>query len=190
MNIKEPNTQTDGELVSRALHNKQEFAEIVNRYQEPLRRYLFRLGCKDSNDVEDMLQNVFIKIYINLNDYDSSLKFSSWLYRITHNEAIDLFRKNKVQPVFLHHEDIQQIFENIADDIDITESIHRKQNQEMISKSLLKLDNPYRDVLVLRFLEEKSYDEISDILKIPSGTVATVINRGKKLLKKMLGSKL
>lgn len=190
MSIKELQTPTDRELISEALHDKQQFAKIVDRYEAALKRYLVRLGCRDSHDAQDILQNVFIKVYVNLNDYDSTLKFSSWLYRITHNEAIDFFRKRKVRPIVLQHQDMLRIFESLSDETDISESLHRKQNNEVINKALLRLESLYRDVLILRFLEEKSYDDISDILKVPAGTVAIRINRGKKLLRKILDTKM
>jgi RNA polymerase sigma-70 factor (ECF subfamily) len=180
------NRPTDQELVANALRDKQEFSKIIERYQEPLRRYIMRLGCRDANDSQDILQETFIKVYLNLNGYDAELKFSSWLYRITHNETMTFFRKKKVQPVLLQHEDVVRLLENIADETDVSHSLHREQDKKKITEALWGLKAPYRNVLVLRFLEEKSYGEISDILKIPNGTVATLINRGKKQLKKVL----
>ena len=80
--------KTDQELVSDTLSDKHAFSAIVKKYEEPMRRYIKRLGCKDENEVDDVLQEIFIKVFINLNDYDPSLQFSSWIYRIAHNETI------------------------------------------------------------------------------------------------------
>lgn len=185
----ETNKIRDAELVRRTLKNADDFIEIVRCYQSPIRRYVIRLGCRDSNDADDLLQDIFLKVYINLNDYDSDLPFSSWLYRIAHNETISFFRKKNVRPVPVATEEDARLFENISDGTDFTESLDEKINANIIRGALAELEEQYRDVLVLKFLEEKSYTEISDILKIPMGTVGTLIHRGKKQLSDMLASK-
>ncbi len=95
--------KTDQEFVKVALKDRHAFSEIVHRYEAAIRRYVKRLGCKNENDVDDVLQEIFIKVFINLNDYDPNLKFSSWLYRIAHNETISFFRKRNVQPKRIRH---------------------------------------------------------------------------------------
>lgn len=182
-------TKTDQELVTAALSDRHAFSEIVQRYEAPIRRYVKRLGCKDENDVDDVLQDIFIKVFVNLNDYDHDLKFSSWLYRIAHNETISAFRKKKVRPNVLDTMDTEEFFEHLADDTDFVESARERYDAQIIKEVLATLDQKYREVLVLRFLEEKSYTEIGDILKMPEGTVATFINRGKKELKIALEAK-
>ncbi len=183
------NIKTDQELVSDAKKNKDDFAEIIRRYQSPLRRYVVRLGCRDSHEVDDVLQDIFIKVYVNLNEYDYDLKFSSWVYRITHNETISFFRKNNVRPMPVATEEELRLFENIADETDFTQSLDAKINSGILRSALMELEEQYRDVLVLRFFEEKNYSEISDILKIPVGTVGTLLNRGKKRLNDIFATK-
>ena len=90
--------KTDTEIVQLSLNNKDFFAILIERYESPLSRYVRRLGVGDNEDVQDLLQNVFIKTYQNLNDFDQDLSFSSWIYRITHNETISFFRKKNVRP--------------------------------------------------------------------------------------------
>jgi RNA polymerase sigma-70 factor (ECF subfamily) len=184
-----PNIKTDQELVSDARKNKDDFVEIVRRYQSPIRRYIMRLGCRDSHDIEDVFQDVFIKVYINLNDYDPSLKFSSWLYRITHNETISFFRKKNIRPMPVATDEELYLFENLTDETDAIRSLDAKLNADILRQALAELEEQYRDVIMLRFFEEKSYTEISDILKIPEGTVATLLNRGKKHLNNILTKK-
>ena len=179
----------DAELVSRTLKNPNDFVEIIRLYEKSIRRYINRLGCRDSSDADDLLQEIFLKVYINLNEYDSELKFSSWLYRIAHNESISFFRKKRVRPMTVATEAETYIFENIPDETDLIESLDIKINGDILHKALTELDDQYRDVLVLRFFEEKSYAEISDILKIPEGTVGTLLNRGKKRLNEILRAK-
>lgn len=183
--------KTDQELVTATLADKQAFSEIVSRYELPMRRYVKRLGCVDKNDADDVLQEIFIKVFINLNGYDSGLKFSSWLYRIAHNETISFFRKKKIRPAALNlsTEDAENFFERLVDEQDFLDLAERRHDAVMAQKVLAALDQKYREVIVLRFLEGKSYTEISDILKIPEGTVGTLINRGKKALKVALSAK-
>jgi len=174
---------TDQELVSRTLENKQAFAEIVQRYQAPLLRYINRQGCKDFGRSQDLLQEIFIKTYLHLNDYDPSLQFSSWIYRIAHNEIVSYYRKEKNYPSVLDKEDELFHFEKIADDLGLKEVENQQYAPTEIQAAVDALEQKYRDIIVLRFFEEKSYEEISDILQIPQGTVATMINRAKKKIK-------
>ncbi|MEI8174534.1 MAG: RNA polymerase sigma factor [bacterium] len=189
--MKDDIEKTDQEIIVATLHDKHAFSEIVKRYEMPISRYVRRLGCKDDSDVKDVLQEIFIKVFVNLNDYDPSLKFSSWLYRIAHNETISFFRKKNTRPsvLSLNMEDSEVFFAQLADDEDFVELAIKKDDSNIIYSILNQLDSKYKEVLMLRFLEDKSYTEISDILKIPEGTVATLLNRGKKELKILLENK-
>lgn len=178
--------KSDQELISEALLDRHAFAAIVLRYQSALQRYIRRLGCQDPHDQEDVLQEIFLKIYVNLNDYDSNLKFSSWLYRIAHNETISFFRKKKIRPAPVVTEEELEQFQNLADGSDIPETYDKELEARILREALGQIDEQYRDALTLRFLEDKNYTEISDILKIPVATVGTHINRGKKQLKQLL----
>ena len=182
--------KTDQELVSATLLDRHAFSAVVHKYEAAIKRYVKRLGCKDESDIDDVLQEIFIKIFINLNDYDSDLKFSSWLYRIAHNETISFFRKKNVRPNVLNNiEDAEEFFDNLADDTDFSELAHQRFDAQIVQEVISNINKKYKEVLVLRFLEEKSYTEISDILKIPEGTAATLISRGKKELKIALENK-
>ncbi len=187
MNLIPPSS--DQELVTATLRDRHAFVVIVEKYKEPLRRYVRRLGCTDTHDVDDVLQELFLKCYINLNDYDPTLKFSSWLYRIAHNETMSLFRKKKVRPSPVVNEEDLALFENIPDEKNLLDEISREFDVKHLRDALNKVTEKYHIPLLLRFFEEKSYTEISDILEIPEGTVATYINRGKKELKGILGVK-
>lgn len=178
--------KTDEELVGMALENQSDFLYIMNRYQNKLMSYILRMSNISPEEAEDILQNVFIKVYKNLNGFDSDLKFSSWIYRITHNEVISNFRKSQARPQSYEGEINEEILERISADFDIESEINNKYLREMLNKVLVNLDKKYRDVLVLRFFEEKDYNEISDILKKPVGTISTLLNRAKKNLKEEL----
>lgn len=177
---------TDQELVALALQDKNEFAAIVERYQAAIRRYIIRLGCINEDDADDLLQDIFLKVYVNLNDYDQDLKFSSWLYRIAHNETKSFFRKKKARPSFINSEDKELLLENISNDIPPIDESQKAIYASLLDKAMTQLTPAQRGALILKFFEEKSYNEISDIMKIPMGTVATLVDRGKKQLKKLL----
>ncbi|MCL5017284.1 MAG: RNA polymerase sigma factor [Patescibacteria group bacterium] len=187
---KENKVKTDQELVALTLADHRAFTSIVEKYQNILRRYLAHIGCLSRSDQDDILQEAFLKIYLNLNDYDPDLKFSSWVYRITHNEAVSFFRKKNISPAPVANDDDLGIFLNLIDDTDIIEAQNKKFEAELVRQALAKLEKQYRDTLILKFIEDKSYEEISDILKIPIGTVGTLINRGKKQLKNILYKKI
>ncbi len=177
---------SDRDLVIAALRNSRAFRAIVERYEEPLRRYIRRLGCNDPQDIEDVLQELFLKCYINLNDYDSSLKFSSWIYRIAHNETMSFFRRKSVRPSAVASEEELTVFENLHDGTDLFEARAQEWDARQLRDVLGKIVDKYRIPLILKYFEDKSYTEISDILQIPEGTVATNINRGKSQLKQLL----
>lgn len=155
--------------------DKEAYAEIVRRYQKKLMRYATYL-VNDNQRAADVVQDAFIKAYINLNSFDIKRQFSSWIYRIVHNEAINLINKYKKE---------QPLLENIDFDsgINIEEEYTKKEIIKMVKDCLAEIPLLYREPLGLYFLEEKSYVEISDILRIPTGTVGTRINRAKIIMK-------
>lgn len=178
--------KTDQELVQMTLENQGDFLYVMNRYQSKLLAYILRISNVSYEEAEDILQDVFIKIYKNLNGYDHNLKFSSWIYRITHNEVISNFRKKQARPQSYESEINEEILDRITADFDIEHEVNIKYLREIINKALVNLDEKYREVLILRFFEEKDYNEISDILKKPIGTISTLINRAKKYFKEEL----
>lgn len=175
--------KTDQQLVTASLDNPSCYGEIIERYRPALTRYIRRIGCSDNHAIEDILQDVFISVYRNLNSYDSDLSFSSWIYRIAHNKTISFFRKSEHKNISLEDDDYSTITQTaIADNekgIDTTD-------KQLLNKALDSLPSHYREVLVLFYLEEKSYDTIADILQKPPGTIATLLHRAKKQLKQLL----
>jgi RNA polymerase sigma-70 factor (ECF subfamily) len=171
--------KSDAELVALALRNQDDFVHIMKRYKDKLARYVLRLTNIDPEDAEDILQDVFLKVYVNLNDFDSGLKFSSWIYRITHNQVISRHRKEKVRPQGNSVPLEDNAVLGLAADLDLAKTTDLGLLRNAIERVLANLDEKYREVLVLRFFEEKSYDEIADIIKRPPGTVATYLNKAK-----------
>jgi len=177
---------SDAELVRLSLENQDNFLYLVDRYKGKLMNYIRRLTNVNDDDVEDILQEVFIKVYLNLNDFNVDLKFSSWIYRITHNQVISSHRKLKARPegYAVNIEDKAAL--SLAADVDIAAGTDLMLMKRAIAKVLDGLDRKYRDILVLKFLEEKNYQEISDIIKKPAGTVASMINKAKAEFKKAM----
>lgn len=180
INHTECNEKTDNELVNLALGDPDWFFCLSKRYEEKLLRYIIRISKLRREDAEDILQEALIKTYYNLNDFNPELKFSSWIYRITHNQTVSEIRKRAVRPTVYWEENELRMF---RDALDLEKEVDISLDKEKIDEALSLLDEKYRDVLVLRFLEEKEYLEIADILKKPLSTVGNLIARGKKLFK-------
>lgn len=164
------------------------FGILIERYEKKLFYYIKRTINAPNADCEDILQEVFIKTYKSLNGFNPDLKFSSWIYRITYNHTISYYRKHKNNAETISIEDSEALINTIKDDLDLEEETAKEFDAERIREAINSLDKKYRDVLVLKFLEEKTYEEISDIIRKPLGTIATLINRAKTKLKDKLQS--
>ena len=175
--------KTDEELIELTLKNQDYFVCIMQRYQARLLKYIQRISNISWQEGEDILQEVFIKIYRNLNDFDHQYKFSAWIYRIARNETISNFRKSHAKTKGLLLDIDDEIFERLAADLDIEKNFRDKEACEAIKNVLKKLNKKYQEVIMLRFFEDRNYQEISYILKKPAGTIATWLNRAKKKLR-------
>lgn len=173
--------EKDKERVRQATTNPEAFGEIVNAYWERLFRYVRRISYFSKEDIEDILQNAFVKAYKGMNGYDDSMPFSAWMYQITHNATIDEMRRRSARPSALQLED-QELAKLFVSTVDIEKEMTASQNMELLRAIMQELPETYREVLILRFLEEKEYGEIMDIVQKPKGTVAAIINRGRKIL--------
>lgn len=173
--------KTDNEIITLSIKDSSCFAILIERYEKKFSRYIARLCACSKEDIEDLVQEIFIKIYRNMNDFDIKLKFSSWAYRIAHNEVISYYRKIRARPRPVNLEPDLVILDKTKDDF--SAFLDRNLNKEKILEILEMLDFKYKEVLILRFFEEKSYEEISDILRKPPGTVATLLSRAKNQFK-------
>jgi len=172
---------SDEKLVELVCTKDQElYAEIVKRYQNKLLRYVLYL-IKNRQKAEDAVQNAFIRAFINLMGFNTKQKFSSWIYRIAHNEAINIIKKNK-REILLDKDgwDRHQLLE----DRHIHKQVSDQETKEQVKKYLSILPLKYREPITLFYLEEKSYKEISDILRISVGGIGARINRAKKIIQK------
>lgn len=161
--------------------DREAYGELIKRYQSKLSHYL-RKFINNSAELEDVLQDVFIKAFRNLNSFNTEQKFSSWIFRITHNEAINNIKKRKNERLSLDENE----WEIVDEKIDLDAELDKKISNKQIADAIVRLKDKYRDPIILFFFEGKTYEEISDILKIPINTVGTFILRGKKHLKDLL----
>ena len=175
---------SDEEIVHRTLLDKEAFGLIIERYEAKLLRYLERLGVGISEDREDILQNAFVKAYKNLNSFDPTLAFSSWMYRIAHNETMSFFRAKHARPQVILSEESEALITELKDDTaDASLAAEFRLSRGELAKAFEKLPHDYQDVLTLRFFEDRSYAEMSDILEMPVGTISTLLYRAKRALR-------
>ncbi len=184
--------KSDIELVRLSLEEQDNYIFIINKYEDKIARYIRRLGNLSNEDIEDLLQDIFLKVYKNLNNFNQELKFSSWIYRIAHNETINKFKRN--HSASLDFDDIDFFINKMSDCIDchkenIENNLDNKILRIKINEILGKMNIKYKEVLILKFIEDKEYKEISDIIKKPINTVGTLINRAKKQFKELYGQK-
>lgn len=177
---------SDLEIIHKSLEQVDYFSCLYERYEASLLRYVKRMGVVAEEEAQDVLQEAFIKIWKNLHAFDSSLKLSSWLYRIVHNQAISCLRKKQSFGKGQKTDFDEGLLAHIPNDDSGEDSPEALEEKDQHTRELLdQLPLPYKEVMVLKFLEGLSYEEISDVLKIPEGTVATRINRAKKAFRKL-----
>ena len=162
--------------------NAESFGELVERYQDKLLRY-GRKFLRD-DDAEDIVQDVFIKAYENIQSFDTTRRFSPWIYRIAHNEAVN-YLKRKSKRYTISWDDIatsKDKLDTATDEQPPEEKWLQQEIKEEITEAIKKLPKRYRQVLMLRYFQEYSYEEISKTLERPINTIGTLINRAKKKL--------
>lgn len=169
----------DNSLVRLSLENEDYFFYLMERYENRLLNFISKISHINRDEAEDVLQEVFIKVFRNLASFDESLSFSAWIYRITRNETISHFRKNKVYYSGLSREENELLLTGLESESDLAGEIDHKFLEKNIAKVLEEMETKYREVLVLKYLEGKDYKEIADILRKPLGTVATLLKRGR-----------
>lgn len=182
MSVLQHRRETDEELVALVLKDPNVYLRLMERYEKKLLSYVVRISGISQDEARDVVQESFIKAYKNLEGFDKSLKFSSWIYRIAKNEAISAYRKNKIRPKPLGI-GREKMAERLLADSDLENDMDKNFLNKYVQDILDKIDKKYKEVLVLNFWEGYGYKEISNILKKPIGTVGTLINRAKKSFK-------
>ncbi len=155
------------------------FGILVERYETKLLRYAkrFLFGYEDA---EDQVQEVFIKAYSNIQSFDVSRSFNSWIYRIAHNEFINAIKKRGREPLSFFDPDT--LFPHPTDPHQADHEVQANELKAMLDSCLNQLDPKYREPLVLYYYEELDYLEIAEIMRIPTSTVGVRLRRGKEHL--------
>jgi RNA polymerase sigma-70 factor, ECF subfamily len=179
------NLKSDEELLSLAILDNSYFSLIIKRYQAKLLNYIKRMSSLSEEDAQDLLQDIFIKVYLHANSFDTSLKFSSWIYSIAHNQIISNYRKYRSRAEGNQIKIEDNLIHILVSDLNIEKEIDINLKAEKVNLVLNDLKKKWREVLILKYFEEKNYQEISDIIKKPEGTVASMLNTAKKEFKKI-----
>lgn len=167
---------SDAELAVHSQGDSEWFYCLMKRYEARLLRYVRRISGISLDEAEDVLQEVFIKSYAHLHAFDPRLAFSSWIYRIAHNETISFVRKKKVRPTIAFDENDAKEW---VDEFDLMRALDRGYDRALIERILAEMDEKYREVLVLRFIDGMDYVAIADVLEKPLSTVGNLIARGR-----------
>lgn len=160
--------------------NADMFGPLVERYEEKLLRY-GRKFLREPEDIQDIVQDVFLSAYQNIQSFDAAQKFSPWVYRIAHNAFVNGLRKKSRNP--LVYVDFDTFLAHPAYDDPNVREREQKEIKVMIEKSLDELDYKYREVLILYYLEDMSYKDIAEVLQVPQGTVGVRLKRAKEALR-------
>ncbi len=155
--------------------DREQYAVIMARYQEKLLRYATAL-VSDTDAAADIVQESFIKAFVNLRSFNVKKRFSSWIYRIVHNEAMNAVMK------YRHETALPEGFDMPGDE-DAERDLEKREIVARVQRCISKLPIRYAEPIALFYLEDQPYDAISDILRIPMGTVATRIRRAKVYMK-------
>jgi len=188
--LKKLSVEADSELVVRALKGREEgFEELVRRYQRPIVAYVYRM-VGDYDAALDLAQEVFIKVYGSLTRYRPEFKFSTWIYRIAHNAAIDHLRRvgsARTEEMETEGEG-GHTFEKPFASKSLTpeQETERGERRAEIEEVVGLLPHAYRELIVLRHSHDLSYDEIAEVTNLPLGTVKNRIFRAREAMRELL----
>lgn len=158
----------------------EKFGALVERYEGKLLRY-GRKFLSAPQDIEDIVQDVFVSTFQNMKSFDASQKFSPWIYRIAHNAFVNALKKKSRNPLLLVDFDAliaHPVYEDPA-----PREREQREMKQMLETGLEQLAPRYREVLILYYLEDMAYKEIADILQVPTGTVGIRLKRAREALR-------
>jgi RNA polymerase sigma-70 factor, ECF subfamily len=165
------------------------FAQLVELYKDKIYQLAYRM-VGNKQEAEDIAQEAFLRVFANIDQYDPGYKFSTWIYRIATNLSIDHLRKRKqVYSIDRQGDGTDDIdwHERIADQApNPEEQLVKGELQEQVQQALSNLTPKYRSIMILRYIEDLSLQEISEVVKLPVTTIKTRIHRGREALKQKL----
>lgn len=178
----------DGELVQTAVAGRESsFEELVRRYQRPIAAYVYRM-VGDYDAALDLTQEVFIKVYNSLSRYRAEFKFSTWIYKIAHNAAIDHLRRHAVREQAMTTSVDGDRREVMIESRRLTpeQESERKERRSEIESVVQLLPASYRELIVLRHSHDLSYDEMAEVTGLPLGTVKNRLFRARETMRDLL----
>jgi RNA polymerase sigma-70 factor (ECF subfamily) len=183
-------TAADGDLVARAIAGGEEcFEELVRRYQRPIAAYVYRM-TGDYDAALDLTQEVFIKVYGSLARYRAEYKFSTWIYKIAHNAAIDHLRRFGARGIRSAQDSIETDVEGEPYEKSLASSnptpeqaSENAERRATIEETVQKLPAAYRELILLRHSHDLNYDEIAEVTGLPLGTVKNRIFRAREMMR-------
>ncbi len=185
---------SDQEVVRQAAAGREAaYREIIRRYQRPVYALIYRM-VRNRELAEDLAQDSFIKMLNAINSYRPEFKFSSWIFKIANNAAIDQLRRRELDTYSLdgspHAVDAETIEATTlqigSDQEDQLEEVTSRELGSQIEHAIGQLRPEYRNCIILRHVEGRAYEEIAEILDLPLGTVKTYIHRARNELRTLL----
>lgn len=186
--------ENDEDLVAAVLGGEVEkYQDLVERYQGRVVNYLYRL-LRSLDDAHDMAQEVFLRVYRALDRYDPQYKFSTWLFRVAQNAAIDSIRKRRIKTVSMERRENADgetsTFDFPSPERDAYGHLRNRERARAIDRAIVDLPEEYRELIQLRHFGELSYGEIAELKQMPLGTVKNKLFRGRQMLKEKLADYL
>ena len=180
--------QDDHWVVLAVKGDEKAYSELTQKYQKPLYFHVRKM-IRNHDFAEDLVQDIFLKAFKSLKNYKNDYALSTWLYRIATNHTIDYLRKKKLETLSIHADDSDDTHATIqlADEDSFTdEPMIRRERKNKVHEAIDQLPEKYREVILKRHIEEKSYQEIAEEMDIPLGTVKAHIFRARELLYKYM----
>ncbi len=187
-------TLDDRELAAAAAKGREgAFRELLRRYERPVFSLIYRM-VRDRTLAEDLAQEAFIRAFNAIASYNTSYKFSNWIFKIANNHTIDHLRKRKLDTISIHGSPHATTADEVSQtrlviesaDEDPLELIEHRELGDQIESAIGELREEYRTVILLRHVEGYAYEEIADIMGLPLGTVKTYLHRARNELKSRL----
>ena len=170
-------------------YDKYAFMELYKTYEKYLYSLCFSY-VQNSQDSLDLVQEIYIKIFNNINKFDTNKSFRSWIRKIAVNTCLNFKRTIKNNTIsmnaYINDDEEIALCDTISSDEDVLQDVICTENKMLIKKYIKEIPEEYRIIIILRYYEDLSYNEISEIINVPIGTVKTKIYRAKALLRKKL----
>ena len=175
----------DSDLVATAINGQEgSFEELVRRYQRPISAYVYRM-VGNYESALDLTQEIFIKVYASLRRYRSEFKFSTWIYKIAHNAAVDHLRRSSTREQSLIHGSEGDQFELPIESRRLSpeQESERKERRVEIESVVRALPANYRELIILRHSQDLTYEEIVEVTGLPLGTVKNRLFRAREMMR-------